>query len=97
MYEGSYYFVSGIAPGNDLKVFLPVPNLIGYEGSGVCTPYVSNPPCSAYGYIFTDACGSLSGSLTPVSTTAVSPEPSSIALLGTGVLGLAGVVRKSFA
>ena len=36
----------------------------------------------------------VSGSFSPTATT---PEPSSIALLGTGMLGIAGVMRKRFA
>ena len=35
-----------------------------------------------------------SGTITPVAAT---PEPSSIALLGTGVIGVAGVLRKRLA
>ena len=35
--------------------------------------------------------------ITQVATPAVTPEPSSIALLGTGLLGAAGVLRKRFA
>ena len=35
--------------------------------------------------------------ITQVATPAITPEPSSIALLGTGLLGAAGILRKRFA
>lgn len=37
------------------------------------------------------------GTFTSSASSAVTPEPSSIALLGTGLLGIVGVVRKRFA
>lgn len=94
VYKGSYYFISTIAPNNYLEVFLPVTNLIGYTGSAVCSGFSNSPGCSSFGYIIADAYSSEGGSLTPVLATAVTPEPSSFAFLGTGMLGIAGVVRK---
>jgi hypothetical protein len=41
--------------------------------------------------------GDISGTVDGPAPPSVTPEPSGIALLGTGVLGIAGVVRKRFA
>lgn len=41
--------------------------------------------------------GDVEGPLTTFTVSSVTPEPSSLALLGTGMLGIAGVVRKRFA
>ena len=74
--------------------------LIGYSGGPVCA-YFS---CGAYtttSYFNVDGSqasevGVLLGSLTPIAVT-TTPEPSSFVLLGTGLLGVAGVLRKRLA
>jgi hypothetical protein len=80
-----------------LVLMLPVTaegSLAGFNG-GLCT-YLSScnsnlttfTPVGSYGY------GALVGTFTPEVSATPTPEPASIALLGTGLLGLTGCMRK---
>lgn len=99
-YEG--FFSDGAGDTLTLAVFPPqVYNLIGFEGSALCQ--YTNPLCSqgrnggSRSLITLGSTGMgdyfLSGSLLPAAT-AMTPEPSSLLLFATGVLGVAGVVRR---
>jgi hypothetical protein len=87
LYSGSAYFFPDIN----------TTSLAGFDGSLLCS---SNSLCSGDASIagYPDASGTTltSGSITP-QTSSVTPEPSSIALLATGMLGVAGALRKRFA
>jgi hypothetical protein len=81
--------------------FLSTPGTwVGYTGGDICTtaaencPVVSFPDVYYYTSVSFDNDGAATGELTLVSTTGVTPEPSSVALLGTGLLAGCGVIRR---
>ena len=92
--SGGDYFVTAATSGPyGLTIVLPVTNLDGYNGSAVCTESLG-PGCFASSFLNYPA---ISGSLTPLVATAVTPESSSLALLATGTLGLAALLRRRLA
>jgi PEP-CTERM motif len=85
--------------GDMFQIALPPTSLIGYTGSAVCSLVLSCNPTLDIPTVFIQAktdIGSIasSGSLTPAA--AATPEPSTFALLTTGILGLAGAARRKF-
>jgi PEP-CTERM motif len=109
MLDGNYshpdftytFFLSDESSTAPFSLALPVSSLIDYTGGSICSMIA---PCSdgveymsAFAFPKTDPYVE-SGSLTLISSvdppSAVTPEPSTFALFGTGLLSLAGVVRR---
>jgi hypothetical protein len=112
MLDGNYshpdftytFFLSDESSTAPFSLALPVSSLIDYTGGSICSMIA---PCSdgveymsAFAFPKTDPYVE-SGSLTLISSvdppSAVTPEPSTFALFGTGLLSLAGVVRRRLA
>jgi hypothetical protein len=93
---GSIYNVSIFSfldPSADLNLFLPVSTLAGFDGSPILD--LSNVTFDFLGNTYF-AC---SGNLEPGggNNTSVTPEPGSLLLLATGLMGMAGLMWRKFA
>jgi hypothetical protein len=81
--------------GDTFQLALPTTSLVGYSGSAVCSLALSCNPTMDILTVFIQAKTDIgavatSGSLTPAPT----PEPSTVALLSTGIVGLGVACRK---
>ncbi len=102
-YNGDYLtlfsaFNGSIFSGYYYRLILPVTTLVGYQGGLICSEVNGFGGACALlsttqrnGSFYDDA---LDGTLTPNTASSVTPEPSSLALFCTGLLGVVGVVRK---
>lgn len=83
--------------GDMFQIAVPPTSLVGYTGSVVCSVNLACNPTLDIPTVFIQANTDLgnvaeSGSLTPAAV--ATPEPSTLALLGTGILCLAGAARR---
>jgi hypothetical protein len=90
----SYLFASSIS-GLSFDLFLPAASLASYTGGSICsTTSVCSTNMSNVQYLGVDIDNVASGTLTMVPAVATTPEPSSLLLLGTGVLVLGAMMRR---
>ncbi len=94
------YFNIQDSAGNDLLFAIPALSFVGYGGGLLAFGTSYYPAGSLFandGFGKLDLVSSVETGGGAGGNTSMTPEPSSFVLLGTGLLGLVGVVRKRFA